>query len=157
MPSCRFDDRNIRWNRLGDFQHFHYSVLNIDAPRQTVDVLFRFAAGEQILLHRHMALNHTFVVQGEHRLYEPDGRLKEVRAVGSYTASPANPEAHREGGGADQDVIVLFSIRGSDGVLYEVLDDAQTPIGTITMQDLAALYQGQQAALRSENRATAPA
>ena len=32
--------------------------------------------GSQIALHRHLALNHTFVVQGEHRIYEPDGRLR---------------------------------------------------------------------------------
>ena len=143
MTACRFDDRNIFWNQLGDFQHLAYSVLNIDEARLTADVLFKFSANAQIVLHRHLALNNTFVIQGEHRLYEPDGRLKEIRPVGSYTSSPANPEPHREGGG-DQDVVILFSIRGSSGVLYEVLDDNQNLIGTISMQDLAALYQAQQ-------------
>jgi len=70
---------------------------------------------QQIVLHRHVAHNNTFVVQGEHRLYERNGELKEVRATGSYTVSPPSAEPHREGGG-DQDVVVLFSIRGSDGV-----------------------------------------
>jgi hypothetical protein len=28
-------------------------------------------------------------MQGEHPLYESDGKLKEIRAVGSYTSSPA--------------------------------------------------------------------
>jgi quercetin dioxygenase-like cupin family protein len=81
-------------------------------------VLFKFAAHRQIVLHRHVAHNNTLVLQGEHRLYEPDGAQKEIRPVGSYTVSPPNDEPHREGGG-DQDVIVLFSIRGSDGVLYD--------------------------------------
>jgi quercetin dioxygenase-like cupin family protein len=154
MAAYQFDDRNTRWNTLGDFQHLAYSILNVDAERLTADVLFKFAANQQIVLHRHMALNNTFVIQGEHRLYEPDGRLKEVRPVGSYTSSPANPEPHREGGG-DQDVVILFSIRGNDGVLYEVLDDDQNTIATISMQDLKALYQSQQEQARDARSAAA--
>jgi hypothetical protein len=96
------------------------------------------------VLHRHKVHNNTFVVQGEHRLYEPDGKLKEIRAVGSYTRSPASDDPHREGGG-DQDVVVFFSIRGSDGVLYEVLDDDQNQIATLGFQDFVGLFQTQQA------------
>lgn len=147
MADGRFDDRQIQWSRLDGIAHLEYTVLSIDPPRQTADVLFRFAANEQIVLHRHLALNHTFVVQGEHRLYEPDGRIKEIRPTGSYTISPPNPEPHREGGGAE-DVIVLFSIRGSDGLLYELLDDARNVIGTLTMQDLATLHAAQRGGSR---------
>ncbi len=86
------------------------------------------------------------MIQGEHRLYEPSGRLKEVRPVGSYTVSPASDEPHREGGG-DEDAIVLFSIRGSDGVLYEILDDEQTVVATLGMQDFVGLYHAQQVSL----------
>lgn len=150
MAPYRFDDRNIRWNTLGTYEHLWYSILNIDEPRTSADVLFKFGANQRILLHRHMALNHTFVVQGEHRLYEPDGRVKEVRKVGSYTVSPANPGPHQEGGGADQDVIVLFSIRGSEGILYELLDADQKLIGTISMQDLKTLFETQRAASEKE-------
>lgn len=142
MADGRFDGRQIQWRRLDGLANLEYTVLSIDAPRLTADVLFRFAGNSQIALHRHRALNHTFVVQGEHRIYEADGRLREVRPTGSYTISPASPEPHREGGGAE-DVIVLFSIRGSDGVLYEVLDDAHDIIGTITLQDLVALHAAQ--------------
>jgi hypothetical protein len=87
--------------------------------------------------------NNTFVVQGEHRLYEADGKLKEVRPVGSYTVSPPSDESHREGGG-DQDVVVFFSIRGSDGILYEILDNELNQIATISMQDLIGLHKAQQ-------------
>lgn len=132
-----FDDSNIQWNRLGDFEHLHYSILAIDEEQHVANVLFKFAANEKIVLHRHKAHNNTFVVQGEHRLYRPDDSLKEVRGVGSMTCSGPDVEPHREGGG-DQDVIVLFSIHG-DGVLYELLDDDQNPIGTITFQDLMEL------------------
>ena len=138
MSTHTFDDSNITWNRLGDFQHLHYSILAIDEKNRIADVLFRFAANEKIVLHRHKAHNNTFVIQGEHRLYKPDGTLKEVRAVGSMTSSPPDTEPHQEGGG-DQDVVIAFSIRG-DGVLYELLDDDKNIIGTISFQDLIDLH-----------------
>ncbi len=144
MTAFTFDDRNIRWQRLGDFPHLHFQILDIDEKNKIADVLFRFAANEKILLHRHLAHNNTFVIQGEHRLYHPNGDIKEVRHVGSMTSSPPNNDPHREGGG-DQDVIIAFSIRG-DGVLYELLDDDQNLIGTISMQDLVDLHKaGRQA------------
>ncbi len=137
MQTYAFDDRNIKWNMLGDFPHLHYSILDVDEKYGIADVLFKFAANEKIVLHRHLAQNNTFVVQGEHRLYKPDGTLKEVRPVGSMTSSPPSAEPHQEGGG-DQDVIIAFSIRGQ-GVLYELLDKDMNQIGAITMQDLIAL------------------
>lgn len=145
MTTYCFDDRVIHWNRFGDFPHFYYTILDVDEKNRIVDVLFKFAASEQIVLHRHRALNHTFVVQGEHRLYETDGSLREARPTGSYTISPASEQPHREGGG-EQDAIVFFSIRpGNDDVLYEILDDALNPLGTITFQTMVDLYQVQQA------------
>lgn len=140
MADYQFDDRNIDWQRLGDLEHLRFSILDVDADNKIADVLFKFAANEKIVLHRHLAHNNTFVVQGEHRLYRPNGELKEIRAVGSLTSSPASDEPHREGGG-DQDVIIAFSIRGSDGVLYELLDDDMNVIATISMQDLVALHK----------------
>lgn len=139
-----FDDRAIHWNRFGDFvPAFHYTILDLDEKRRIVDVLFRLPANAQVVLHRHRALNHTFVVQGEHRLYEADGSLREIRQTGSYTVSPASEQPHREGGG-EQDAIVFFSIRpGSDEILYELLDDALNPLGTITFQTMIELYQAQ--------------
>ena len=137
MPIHAFDDRNIKWNRLGDYLHLHYSILDVDEKNGIADVLFKFAANEKIVLHRHLAHNNTFVVQGEHRLYKPDGTLKEIRPVGSMTSSPPSDEPHREGGG-DQDVIIAFSIRG-DGVLYQLLDEDLNQIGSISMQDLIAI------------------
>lgn len=145
MNTCRFDDRVIRWQRFGDFvPAFHYTILDLDEKGRMVEVLFKLPANEQILLHRHHVLNHTFVVQGEHRLYETDGSLREARPSGSYTVSPASETPHREGGG-EQDAIILFSIRpGNDEVLYELLDDELNPLGTITFQALVELYRAQQ-------------
>src|SRR5512144_1488678 len=97
--SYAFDDRNIRWYKLAGFEHFELTVLDVDENRKLVDVLVKCAANQQIFLHRHLALTNTWVVQGEHRLYEPTGALKEVRPVGCYTSSPPGAP-HREGGGA---------------------------------------------------------
>jgi quercetin dioxygenase-like cupin family protein len=143
MTLYNFDDNNIRWNKLGDFEHLLYSILDIDENNKIIDVLFKFAANQQIVLHRHKAQNNTFVIQGEHRLYEANGKIKEIRPVGSYTVSPPDDEPHREGGG-DQDVIVFFSIRGNDGVLYEVLDDNLNLLVTLGFQDFIGLYKAQQ-------------
>jgi quercetin dioxygenase-like cupin family protein len=144
MVAYNFDDHNIKWNKLGDLEHLLYSVLNVDEKNYIVHVLFKFDANEKIVLHRHMIPNNTFVVQGEHRLYEPDGTLKEIRPVGSYRSSPPG-DVHREGGGDDQDVIVFFDMRGHDGVFYEVLDDNQNVIGTLSYADFLGLYKAQQA------------
>lgn len=139
MANYLFDDANINWQTLEGFEHLHYSILDIDEKNKIVDVLFKFAAHQQIVLHRHKALNKIFVVQGEHRLYETDGRLKEIRVVGSYTSSQPNDEPHREGGG-DVDVIVFFSIRGGEGAFYEILDDDLNVIASLGLQDFINLY-----------------
>jgi len=139
MSTHTFDDSNIDWQRLGNFEHLHYSILDVDSENKIADVLFKFAANEKILLHRHLGHNNTLVIQGEHRLYEPDGTLKEVRPVGSMTSSPPSKDPHREGGG-DQDVVIAFNMRGKVGVLYEVLDDDLNVVGTITFQDLEDLH-----------------
>lgn len=135
-----FDDRAIQWRKLGDFEHFVYAILDIDKATHIADVIFKFEPHQPILLHRHKVLNKTFVIQGEHRIFEPNGQLKEIRPVGSYTISPASPDPHRECGG-DQGAVVLFSIRATsnDDVLYELLDEQHGLIGTLTMQDLIAL------------------
>jgi hypothetical protein len=100
-PSFAFDDRNLRWSKLRDLEHLVFSVFDVDLERGLVDFILKFEPNQRIILHRHLALTNTFVVQGEHRPYEPSGALKEIRAVGSYTSSlPGEP--HREGGGDEK-------------------------------------------------------
>ena len=140
MTAYLFDDSYIHWFKLGDFEHIQYSVLDIDIDNKIVDVLFKFEAHKQILLHRHKALNKTLVIQGEHHIYKANGEIKEIRPVGSYTSSPVDSEPHTECGG-DEGAVVLFSIRGEDGVLYEVLDDRKNLIGTLSFQDFIGLFE----------------
>jgi hypothetical protein len=142
--SYAFDDRNIRWYNLGDFENFVFAMCNVDVPGKIVDFILKFPANKQIFLHRHLALTDTLVVQGEHRLYEPNGTLKEVRPTGSYTSTPPG-EPHREGAGDDGGV-VFYSVRGKDGVLFEVLDDKLTVIGSLTMDDFVNAFKEQKSA-----------
>lgn len=142
MTNHFFDDTHIQWQTLAGFDHLQYSILDIDENDQIVDVLFKFAAQQQIVLHRHKALNKTFVIQGEHRLYHADGSLKEIRPVGKYTSSQPSDEPHREGGG-DVDVVVFFSIRGGDGAFYQILDDDLNVVGELGMRDFIDLYKKQ--------------
>ncbi len=142
MTEYAFDQSNITWRQLEGIEHLDYFILDLDRERQVADLLLRFAANEKIMLHRHVALNHLFVVQGEHIIYEPDGTIKEVRPTGRYTVSQASDEPHREGGG-EQEVIVLFSIRGTDGLMYEFLDDDFNVVGTFGMDDIENLMTPQ--------------
>ena len=139
--SYAFDDRNIRWYKFGDFEHFVFAMLDVDAQKKLVDLLLKFAPNQQIFLHRHLALTNTLVVQGEHRLYEPNGALKEVRPVGSYTSSPPG-DPHREGGG-DEGSVVFYSIRAEDDTLFEVLNDDLNVVATLGMQDFIAAFAEQ--------------
>jgi 2,4'-dihydroxyacetophenone dioxygenase len=151
-PSYVFDDRHIRWYRLGEFgehfvpfdEHFVLTMLDVDVSQKLVDFILKFPPNRQIFLHRHLALTNTLVVQGEHRLYEPNGALKEVRPVGSYTSSPPG-EPHREGAG-DEGGVVVFSVRGKEGTLFEFLDDDLHVVGTISIQDCINAFEIQKSA-----------
>ena len=144
MMSYAFDDRNIRWYTLGDFEHFVFAMLDVDASQKIVDFILKFPPNQQIFLHRHLALTNTLVVQGEHRMYEPTGVLKEVRPVGSYTSTPPG-EPHREGAG-DEGGVVFYSVRGKDGALFEVLDDNLNVIGTLGLDDFVSAFNEQKQA-----------
>ncbi len=139
--SYAFDDRNIRWYELGEFKHFVFAMLDVDEQKKLVDLILKFEPNQQIFLHRHLALTNTLVVQGEHRLYEPNGALKEIRPVGSYTSSPPG-EPHREGGG-NAGGVVFYSIRGEGDTLFEVLDDDLKVIGTLSMPDFIGAFKEQ--------------
>jgi hypothetical protein len=93
MAPYNFDDSNIKWNKLtlppvGELKHLLFSILSVDEESHIVHVLFKFAANEKIILHRHMIQNNTFVVQGEHRLYDRTARSR--RFVPQACTNPAH-------------------------------------------------------------------
>ena len=138
-----FNDSNINWRQLGDFEHFTYTIFAIDPAQQIADFALKFVPNERIFLHRHRADTNTFVAHGEHRIYEPDGRLRESRPTGSFTATPADPAPHQEGGG-ENGAVVVYNTRGSDdGVVFDVLNDDGATVGTLSFDDLNGLFDAQ--------------
>jgi hypothetical protein len=132
-----FDDRNINWQPLGEFKHFMVAVYHVDEARKIVDFIIKYEPNQRIVTHRHLAQTSTVVIQGEHRIYEPNGELKEVRPVGGYTSSPpAGP--HSEGGGAEG-AVIFYSLRADDERLFELYDDEMRSIATLGIADFAGL------------------
>ena len=142
MTTLPFDDRNIVWQTVEGFDHAAYHILGIDEEARIVDLLFKFAANERVALHRHGADYRTLVLQGELRIYRPDGSLKETRPVGSYVAGRAGGAPHTEGGG-DQDAIVYFTNRAVDGPVYEILDEGHAVVATFGIPEFKALQAAQ--------------
>jgi len=143
VSNTEFDQSNIRWYVLDGIDNAYYHVCSVDEEAKIVDVLFKFDANKQVILHRHHADYRTLVLQGELRIYGPKGDLKEIRPVGSYVERPAGGEPHTEGGG-DQDAIVFFSNRGQGGVIYEILDENHNTLVTLGLQDFKGLLEAQE-------------
>ncbi len=143
---ANFDESTVDWKPLpgpdGEPADFiSCSILNVDDHAKIVDVLFKFSANEKIVMHRHTSNYSTFTVQGELRVYNTDGSLKDVRPAGTYKAGTPG-EAHTEGGGAE-DVIALFSLRPytETDPIYEILDDDMSVAAVMTFEDLKALHE----------------
>lgn len=119
----KFDDSNITWRTLDWLPNISFFVYDVDEKAGIVDVIFKFAANMQVMLHIHHAPYITFVVQGELRFQNPDGSPKEVRPCGSYVKGVVNGIGHTEGGTGSEDAIVFFSNRNVTGDLYEFIDE----------------------------------
>lgn len=143
-----FDDSNIRWRPLAGMEGFVLRIFNVDPAARTADFAIKFAPNTRVLVHRHLALTHTFVVEGDHVIYEPDGRLRESRPVGRYTVSPVTGDVHSEGGGPNG-CTLLYSVRADGDVMFDVLDDAQTVVSTLGVAEFQALMDGQDAAVEA--------
>ena len=57
------------------------SIFFVDEEKNLVGLLIKFDPNEKVLLHRHLADTNTFVVEGEHVIYEPDGQVREGRPM----------------------------------------------------------------------------
>ena len=141
MNVSNLDESKVHSHQPSDQDHLWPSILDVDETSKVVDVLFKFAANEKIVLRGHVAAFHTFVVQSEHRIYDPSGDLKEVRSVGTNKAGQPDEEPHAEGDG-DTDVVILFSLRPYDGgAIYEILDENHEVLSTITFDGMKELYE----------------
>ncbi len=142
MTTPQFDESNVRWYTLEGIDQLWYHILEVDEASRIVDILFKFGAHAQIVLHRHRASYRTFIIQGELRLYDDAGAITEIRPAGSYVSKEAGGAPHREGGG-DVPVIALFSNRQVEGPIYELLDDAGNTLQVLGFSDFKALYEAQ--------------
>jgi len=143
MTALGFDDSNIRWYQIEGVDHASYHVCSVDVDSKIVDVLFKFDANQRVILHRHHADYRTLVLQGELRIYRANGELIEVRPVGSYVERPAGGEPHTEGGGSE-DAVVFFSNRGTEGMIYELLDADLNTVATLGLHDFKGLWEAQE-------------
>ena len=141
-----FYDGKLPWYTLDGFDNISYHVLEVNERLRSVDLLFKFAADKKIGLHRHMAPYRTLVLQGELRIYRPNGELKDVRPTGSYVAGEANGEPHTEGGG-DIDAIVYFTNREVGDVIYENMDEKFNITSTFGPKDFKSLLLAQKTTL----------
>ena len=62
-----------------------------------------------VTMHNHLAQTNMLIMQGELRMYEPDGSIREVRPAGHYYRGRTD-DAHSEGGGPDG-AVVFYSMR----------------------------------------------
>ncbi len=138
----KFDETNIVWRKLDWLDHLHFYVYSVDRENGIVDIIFKFAANQRVMLHRHKVPYVTVVLQGELRFYNADGALKEIRPTGSYVQGVADGDPHTEGGG-DEDAIVFFSNRNISDALYEFLDENMKPVITLGMQDFVEQLEAQ--------------
>jgi len=138
----RFDDRNITWRKLGDFEGFVASILYVDEPANVAEFIVKFDPNTSSMIHRHLAATHTFVIDGDHIIYEIDGRLRESRPVGRYTFTAPDGDSHTEGGGT-AGCTLLYSIRGTSDALFDLLDEQGKTIATLRTGDFKAALDAQ--------------
>jgi len=142
MTARQFDEQNIQWRELEGFKHMMVSIFFVDEARNRVDFLIKFDPNEKVLLHRHLADTNTFVIEGDHVIYEPDGSVREVRPVGQYTFGTGR-DAHDEGGGPNG-CILYYSVRGETDALFDMLDANLNAVAALHTADFKAVLEAQQ-------------
>ncbi|MDA0821740.1 MAG: cupin domain-containing protein [Proteobacteria bacterium] len=144
QPGFDLYDHAINWQPFAGIENLELTLCDLDEERSVVDLLVRFAPNKTVTMHNHLAQTNMFIIQGELRMYEPDGSTREVRPAGSYYRGTTG-DAHSEGGGPEG-AVVFYSMRcdGERNVL-EILEDSGNVQATLTMDDVRAAWAAQQA------------
>ena len=138
-------DHEIKWLPFAGIENLELSLCDIDDARRVVDLVVRFAPDQTVTMHNHLAQTNMFIIQGELRMYEPDGSIRERRPAGRYYVGRTN-DVHSEGGGPDG-AVVFYSMRADDeDNVLEVMDDDGNVTATLTMDDVRAAWEVQQSA-----------
>ena len=144
QPGCDMYDHEIKWQPFAGMENLELTSCDLDEERSIVDLIVRFAPNKIVTMHNHLAQTNMLIIQGELRMYEPDGSIREVRPAGRYYRGTTG-DTHSEGGGPDG-AVVFYSMRcdGAHDVL-EVMDDKGDAQATVTMDDVRAAWAAQQA------------
>lgn len=144
-PGCDLYDGEINWRPFAGIENLELSLFDLDEERGIVDLIVRFAPNKTVTMHNHVAPTNMFIIQGELRIYHPDGSTREVRPAGRYYRGRQG-DVHSEGGGPDG-AVVFYSLRatGGDGML-EIMDENGTVTASLTMADMRSAWAEQQAA-----------
>jgi hypothetical protein len=138
----RFDDSNIEWRAFAGEDGVMAHVFDVDAHTATVDFAIKFAPNTQGIIHRHLAMTHTFVVEGDHVIYEPHGSVRESRPVGRYTVSQITGDIHSEGGGPNG-CILIYSVRGDIDGMFDVLDKQHNVVAKFGLAEFQTMLEAQ--------------
>jgi hypothetical protein len=130
--------------------HHDLCVLGYDRGAGTIDLVIRFdAAGGHCQAHRHLTTTSVLVLEGEQHIAEmrPGGeRSHKVRAAGEHHLTTGDPYPHLERGGPTG-AVVFFSHHTADGRLYEIVDEDGTPVSTVTLDSLVAMWESRATAV----------
>ena len=137
-------NNEIDWQPFAGIENLELTLCDLDEDRQVLDLLARFAPNKTVTMHNHLAQTNMFVIQGELRMYELDGSVREVRPAGRYYRGRRD-DVHSEGGGPD-DAVVFYSVRGHGAEeMFQVMDNNENVVATISMGDLREAWAAQQA------------
>ena len=92
---------------------------------ETVDWLMKFDPDRACVMHRHTGPTKTFVLEGEHHVFEPigAGQFRHVARKAGTWATSEGDNVHYESGGTAGGVIYLC-MKGRGGIVYDMLNDA---------------------------------
>ena len=147
MTTYKFDDRTISWTPFNGFKGLHYAIQSVDPELNRVDMLMRFEPNTNCVPHTHVGVTKTLVLEGEHRIYRPDGGgglgEPDIRPAGTFSENRGD-ETHVEGGGPEG-AIILLSMQAVDGNVYDILREDLSLERSITLDNFARGLERQRA------------
>ena len=145
QPGYDLYDHEITWLPFAGIENLELTIFDVDEERKVVDLMVRFAPSVKIAMHNHLAQTNMLIIQGELRIYETDGSVREARTAGRYYRGRTD-DVHVEGGGPEG-AVVFYSMRCDSGPnVLEVMDDEAKVLATLTMDDVRAAWEAQKAA-----------
>ena len=131
-----FEGREIAWRQFRALEGVYYHILGVDMAAGTVDWLMKFEPGRACVMHRHTGPCKTFVLEGEHHVFEPlgGGQFHHVARKAGTWATSEGDNVHYESGGEAGGVIYLC-MTGREGIVYDILDDALQSERAISVGD----------------------